>query len=103
VVVESKYGSSWGGWCSSELVVGVWGRYGKILEGVGESSIVTPNLKWMMVPMLGSGMIFGVKRWRMLKSFYNALGCRDGLCFPWKSVWRTKAPLRVAFLCGRGP
>ena len=85
-------------------LLGCLGRlYGKILEGVGESSMVTPNLKWMMVPMLGSSMIFGVRIWRMLKSFYSVLGCHDGLCFPWKSVWRTKAPLRVAFLCGRWP
>jgi hypothetical protein len=35
--------------------------------------------------------LFGVK------SFYNVLGWFDGIRFPWKSVWRTKIPLRVAF------
>jgi len=35
--------------------------------------------------------LFGVK------SFYNVLGCLDGIQFPWKSVWRTKVLLRVAF------
>jgi hypothetical protein len=35
--------------------------------------------------------LFGVK------SFYNVMGCHDGFRFPWKSVWRTKVPLRVVF------
>jgi hypothetical protein len=35
--------------------------------------------------------LFGVK------SFYSIMGCHDGFRFPWKSVWRTKVPLRVAF------
>lgn len=30
-------------------------------------------------------------------SFYNVLERNDGLYFPWKSVYRTKVPLRVAF------
>jgi hypothetical protein len=25
------------------------------------------------------------------------MGCNDGFCFPWKSVWWTKFPSRVAF------
>jgi hypothetical protein len=32
-----------------------------------------------------------------VKSFYCSLGCSEGSCFPWKSVWRTKIPLRAAF------
>jgi hypothetical protein len=36
--------------------------------------------------------LFGVK------SFYSVMGCHDCVCFPRKSVWRTKVPLRVAFL-----
>jgi hypothetical protein len=32
-----------------------------------------------------------------IKSFYSVMGCRYGFRFPWKSVWRTKVPLRVAF------
>jgi hypothetical protein len=35
--------------------------------------------------------LFGVK------SFYNVMSCKNGLRFPWNSVWRTKAPLMVAF------
>jgi hypothetical protein len=35
--------------------------------------------------------LFGVN------SFFKVLGCHDGFWFPWKSVWRTKVPLRVAF------
>jgi hypothetical protein len=32
-----------------------------------------------------------------VKSFYCVMGGRDCACFPWKSVWQTKVPLRVAF------
>jgi hypothetical protein len=32
-----------------------------------------------------------------MKSFYNVLIYRDCNPFPWKSIWRTKAPPRVAF------
>jgi hypothetical protein len=35
--------------------------------------------------------LFGVK------SFYSAMGCHDGVRFLWKSVWRTKVLLGVAF------
>uniref|UniRef100_A0A2N9H4G3 Reverse transcriptase domain-containing protein n=1 Tax=Fagus sylvatica TaxID=28930 RepID=A0A2N9H4G3_FAGSY len=31
------------------------------------------------------------------KSFYAALSNRSGVLFPWKSVWKVKAPPRVAF------
>ena len=31
------------------------------------------------------------------KSFYAALSNRPGVVFPWKSVWKVKAPPRVAF------
>jgi hypothetical protein len=30
------------------------------------------------------------------KSFYFSLVCSEGCCFPWKSVWWTKAPLKAA-------
>jgi hypothetical protein len=32
-----------------------------------------------------------------VKSFYSVMGGYDCVCFPWKSVWQTKIPLRVAF------
>jgi len=32
-----------------------------------------------------------------VKSFYSILGCREGSLFSWKSILRTKAPLRVFF------
>jgi hypothetical protein len=35
--------------------------------------------------------LFGVK------SFYSIMGCNDGFYFLWKSVWRTKVSLRMAF------
>jgi hypothetical protein len=34
-----------------------------------------------------------------VKSFYSVKSCNDSFRFPLKSVWRTKVPLRVAFLC----
>jgi integral membrane sensor domain MASE1 len=34
--------------------------YGRIFIGVGGSSVVAPDLKWVMAPRLDSGMIFGV-------------------------------------------
>jgi hypothetical protein len=32
-----------------------------------------------------------------VRSFYNTLISNDSLPFPWKSIWCSKAPLRVAF------
>jgi hypothetical protein len=32
-----------------------------------------------------------------VSSFDRILACKDGFLFPWKSIWRTKVPLRVAF------
>jgi hypothetical protein len=32
-----------------------------------------------------------------VKSFYKMLISQDGFSFPWKSIWRVKAPSRVAF------
>jgi hypothetical protein len=32
-----------------------------------------------------------------VKSFYIALVCHEATSFPWKSIWRVKAPRRVAF------
>jgi hypothetical protein len=51
--VDSKYESSWGGRCSSEPI-------GAYKEGVGESFVVIPNLRWVMAPRLESSVIFGV-------------------------------------------
>jgi hypothetical protein len=31
------------------------------------------------------------------KSFYTVMGCNCGFRFLWKSIWRTKVHLRVAF------
>jgi hypothetical protein len=36
-----------------------------------------------------------------VKSFYRALSPCGSLSFPSKSIWRSKAPPRVAFLLGR--
>jgi hypothetical protein len=32
-----------------------------------------------------------------VKSFYKALTSQDVVSFPWKSIWRIKAPLQVLF------
>jgi hypothetical protein len=32
-----------------------------------------------------------------VSSFYRILASKDSIPFPWKSIWRTKAPSRVAF------
>jgi hypothetical protein len=32
-----------------------------------------------------------------VRSFYKILACKDNSSFPWKSIWWTKAPLKVAF------
>jgi hypothetical protein len=32
-----------------------------------------------------------------VKTFYKALVCHEAASFPWKGIWRVKAPKRVAF------
>jgi len=32
-----------------------------------------------------------------VRSFYRALACKEAVHFPWKSIWRTKVPLKVTF------
>jgi len=32
-----------------------------------------------------------------VKTFYRALACQEVVSFPWKGIWRVKAPKRVAF------
>jgi hypothetical protein len=32
-----------------------------------------------------------------IRSFYRVLVCKDVVPFPWKSIWRTKLPVKVAF------
>jgi hypothetical protein len=59
-VVDSKYGSAWGGSCSREPIgpyeVGLWKN---IKRGWG-SFVVIPDLNWKMALRLDSDMIFGV-------------------------------------------
>jgi hypothetical protein len=50
------------------------------LEGEGKLWWVPPKRE-----------LFGVK------SFYSIMSCNDDFCFPWKSGWWTKVPLRAAF------
>jgi hypothetical protein len=33
----------------------------------------------------------------MLNPFYSVMGCNDGFCLPWNSVWQTMVPSMVAF------
>jgi hypothetical protein len=57
VVVDSKYGSLWGGWCSLESTcafgVGVW----KNIRKVGILSQDSLDLLWGMVPKSVFGII----------------------------------------------
>jgi len=32
-----------------------------------------------------------------VRSFYKAFACKEAVQFPWKSIWRSKVPLKVAF------
>jgi hypothetical protein len=32
-----------------------------------------------------------------VKTYYKALACHKAVSFPWKGIWRVKAPKRVAF------
>jgi len=32
-----------------------------------------------------------------VRSFYKVLACKEDIHFPWKSIWRTKVLLKVAF------
>jgi hypothetical protein len=32
-----------------------------------------------------------------ISSFYKVLACKEEASFPWRSIWRTKVPLKVAF------
>jgi hypothetical protein len=32
-----------------------------------------------------------------VRSFYKVLACKEVVHFSWKSIWQTKAPLKVAF------
>jgi hypothetical protein len=57
-----------------------------------------------MVPIAAPNMAPDGLRWKLCKdgvfaarSFYYALIDRRGVRFPWKGIWRVKAPPRVAF------
>jgi hypothetical protein len=60
VVVDSKYGSAWGGWCSNEVHgsygVGLW----KNIRRGWRSFLVILDLRWVTAPKLDSGMTCGV-------------------------------------------
>jgi hypothetical protein len=59
VVVDSKYGSLRGGWCSLELPLG-WG-YGKTSGKAGFCSLVSLDLLWGMASISVFGMICSVE------------------------------------------
>jgi hypothetical protein len=58
--VDSKYGSSWEGGVLVSLLRRMEWVYGRILGKVGGRFVVTPDLKWVMVPRLNSSMTCGV-------------------------------------------
>ena len=57
-IIEAKYGSMWGGWCSTGLMGLV---YGNISERGGKTFILLLSLRWGMVLVLNFGMILGVR------------------------------------------
>jgi hypothetical protein len=59
-VVDAKYNSSQGGWCSEEVVGSFGVSVGNILGGGGISSQLLPVLMWGLDLKLVFGMIFGV-------------------------------------------
>jgi hypothetical protein len=67
--VDSKFGSSWDGWCSNESLgtyeVGLW----KSIRRAGGSSLAIPNLRWVMALRLVSSTIYGVEIWPLRKHF----------------------------------
>lgn len=56
--------------------------YAQSVKGIGADRVVWAGTK---------NRVFSVK------SYYLALKGSNGLIFPWKAVWKTKAPNRVAF------
>lgn len=52
------------------------------MQGVGEDNVVRFPAK---------------SRGSEVKSFYRALKVNDDCYFPWRSVWKARAPPRVAF------
>uniref|UniRef100_A0A2N9EMD6 Reverse transcriptase zinc-binding domain-containing protein n=1 Tax=Fagus sylvatica TaxID=28930 RepID=A0A2N9EMD6_FAGSY len=123
LVVDAKYGSLWGGWCS-ELGKGPYG-------GIGKASVDDimsfPNgiLHWDIrfsrnvhdweLESLSSFMelIYSIALkgegdnklgWRhnpnkgfSVKEYYRCLNMVSFDPFPWKSIWKAKVPPRVAF------
>jgi len=61
-----------------------------VLHGVVFSESETGRGGQAVVSPVQKG-VFGVK------SFYNVIGCHDGVHFSWKIVWRNYVLLRVAF------
>jgi len=43
--------------------------YGRILEGVGKTSLAIPDLRWKMEPRLVYGMIYGEGIWLLRTPF----------------------------------
>ncbi|XP_059663394.1 uncharacterized protein LOC132309059 [Cornus florida] len=56
--------------------------YSQVVEGVGMDEIV-----WVGTP----------RRVFEVRAFYHSLMVIQGPSFPWKAIWRLKAPLKVAF------
>jgi hypothetical protein len=68
-VVDSKFGSSWGKWCSNEHFGRMGWGYGRILGGVEGCFQVIADLRWEVAQRLVSGMACAVGRWMSLSRF----------------------------------
>jgi hypothetical protein len=62
-------------------------KFFQVLSSAAVPNLVSNELKWNCNK---AGMFDS-------RSFYAALNNKSGVLFPWKSVWKVKAPPRVAF------
>lgn len=90
--MDSKFGRSWGGWCSIDPLGHMGWGYERILKGGGGCFLVIPDLSRKMAPRSNFGMICGVGRWPLRKRSwsYIALLVRRILLlqFTWISLYR---------------
>jgi len=122
--VDAKYGSTWASWCSLDHPgLTVWG-FGRTLAAahlILESDSFLWDVRFFRaaydweVDVLASffTLLYSIKLDRggedklwwspsrkgkfNVRFFYHTLTHKETIHFPWKSIWRTNAPLKVDF------